>query len=136
MAQTSDRNSEKTLYIDDGKDLSIIKNLCLEQKAADSIEGQLGKFIKTERGTRQGCVLSGDLLLLYSEQITRTIVSLNVKETVTMPLVRKFNNMQSVCQQCPFEQVKKVKYMYLELSESKDRHVLDEIKTRTVKSNF
>ncbi|GFO50505.1 retrovirus-related pol polyprotein from type-1 retrotransposable element r2 [Plakobranchus ocellatus] len=57
----------------DGKDLRIIKTMYWEQTAAMRIENKTSTFQDIKRGVRQGCVLSLDLLSLYSEIIMRNL---------------------------------------------------------------
>ena len=61
----------------DGKDLRLIRNLYWDRKAAIRIGDEMRNYINIKRGVRQGCVLSPDLLSLYSEKILREIKDLN-----------------------------------------------------------
>ena len=54
------------------KDLTIIRNLYWDRKAAMRVEGELSPFTEIERGVRQGCVMS-DLFNIYSEMVLREI---------------------------------------------------------------
>ncbi|GFN87873.1 endonuclease-reverse transcriptase [Plakobranchus ocellatus] len=57
----------------DGKNLRVIKNLYWDQTASVRIEGEHGDFKPIKRGVRQGCVMSSNLLNLYSEIILRNL---------------------------------------------------------------
>ncbi|GFO04706.1 retrovirus-related pol polyprotein line-1 [Plakobranchus ocellatus] len=57
----------------DGKDLKVIRNLYWDQTASARIEGEHIDFKPTKRGVRQGCVMSPDLVNLYSEIILRNL---------------------------------------------------------------
>ena len=57
----------------DGEDIRIIRNLYWEQTAAVRVDHKVGKYCNIERGVRQGCVFSADLLNLYSEKMLRHI---------------------------------------------------------------
>ena len=54
----------------DGKDLRIVRNKYWEQTAAMRIGNDLSAF---QDITRQGCVLSTDLVSIYSEIIMRAL---------------------------------------------------------------
>ena len=56
-----------------GKDLRLIRDLFWRQQAAIKIGNDLSSYIEIKRGVRQRCVLSPDLLLLYSEVAMREI---------------------------------------------------------------
>lgn len=56
-----------------GKDITLIRNLYLEQRAFLKLENGLSKAINIKRGVRQDCVLSPFLLNLYTEFIFRNI---------------------------------------------------------------
>ncbi|GFR98524.1 retrovirus-related Pol polyprotein LINE-1 [Elysia marginata] len=60
----------------DGKDLRILRNLYWEKMAAIRIDGEYTGFTEIKRGVRQSCVLSPDLLNLYSEVILRNITDM------------------------------------------------------------
>ncbi|GFR70103.1 acyloxyacyl hydrolase [Elysia marginata] len=60
----------------DGKDIRILKNLYREQVAAIRIDGEYTDVTEIKRDVRQGCVLSPDLLNLYSEVILRNITDM------------------------------------------------------------
>ena len=62
----------KQLGIDD-KDLRLLNNLYKEQIAAVLVNGELSEWAQTDRGVRQGCVLSPDLFSLYAEYIMRKV---------------------------------------------------------------
>ena len=64
----------------DGKDLRLIKSLYWDRKAAIRIGDEMRNYVNIKRGVRQGCVLSPDLLSLYSEKILREIKDLNGKK--------------------------------------------------------
>ena len=57
----------------DSKDLRVIQDLYWRQQAAIRIDKDVSKYVEIRRGVRQGCVLSPDLFLLYSEIIMREI---------------------------------------------------------------
>jgi len=57
----------------DGKDLRVLRNLYWEQTACMRVGSDTNEYTKTERGVRQGCVLSPDLFNLYSERILREL---------------------------------------------------------------
>ncbi|GFO04381.1 endonuclease-reverse transcriptase [Plakobranchus ocellatus] len=57
----------------DGEDLRVIKNLYCDNTASVRIEGEHSDFKPIKRGVRQGCVMSPDLLNLYSEIILRNL---------------------------------------------------------------
>ena len=57
----------------DSKDLRVIQELYWRQQAAITIDKDVSKYVEIKRGVRQGCVLSPDLFLLYSEIIMREI---------------------------------------------------------------
>ena len=57
----------------DGKDLRLIRNVHYGQKAAIRIKGELGEWVCIQKGVRQRCILSPDLLNLYSEEALKTI---------------------------------------------------------------
>ena len=57
----------------DGKDLRVIRNLYWDQSAAVRIGGELSEYKLIKRGVRQGCVMSPDLLNIYSEMILRNL---------------------------------------------------------------
>jgi len=57
----------------DSKDLRVIQDLYWRQQAAIKIDKDVSKYVEIKRGVRQGCVLSPDLFLLYSEIIMREI---------------------------------------------------------------
>ena len=57
----------------DGKNLRLIQDLCWRQQAAIKIGSDLSSYIEIKRGVRQGCVLSPDLFLLYSEVALREV---------------------------------------------------------------
>ena len=61
----------------DGKTLQWIRNLYWEQTVAVRVENELSDWITIEIGVRQGCVLSPDLLSLYSEIILREVEELH-----------------------------------------------------------
>ena len=51
----------------DGKELRLIQDLYWRQKGALKTGSNLSSYIEIKGGFRQGCVLSPDLFLLYSE---------------------------------------------------------------------
>ena len=53
----------------DRKDICIIADLYSYQKAAIRIDKELSPFTSTQRGVRQGCVLSPYLFYVYKEFI-------------------------------------------------------------------
>ena len=53
-----------------------MKNIYWEQTAAIRVGTEVSKFQHIKQGVRQGCVLSPDLLSLYSEMIMRHIQEL------------------------------------------------------------
>ena len=53
----------------DSKDLRVIQDLYWRQQAAVKIDKDESKYVEIKQGVRQGCVLSPDLFLLYSEII-------------------------------------------------------------------
>ena len=55
----------------DGKDLTLIRSLYYDQKAAIRIMGDLGEWVDIQKGVRQGCILSPDFFDLYSEGALR-----------------------------------------------------------------
>ena len=57
----------------DGKDLRLVRNLYWEQKAAMNVNNDISEYINTNRGVRQGCVLSPELFNIYSEMILRNL---------------------------------------------------------------
>ncbi|KAK3769432.1 hypothetical protein RRG08_066439 [Elysia crispata] len=57
----------------DGKDLRVLRNLYWDQTAAVRVDGELSEYTNIKRGVRQGCVMSPDLLNLYSEVILRNL---------------------------------------------------------------
>ena len=57
----------------DGKDIELIKNLYWDQQAAVRIDGKLSEYVRIKCGLRQGCIMSSDLLSLYTEMIIRHI---------------------------------------------------------------
>ena len=74
----------------DGLDLRLIRNLYWNQKEAIRIHGELGNWIAIENGVRQGCILSPDLLNLYSEKALSKI-----KLSAALQLGdRNFNNLR------------------------------------------
>ena len=57
----------------DGKGLRLVRNLYWEQKAAMKVNNDISEYINSERGVRQGCVLSPELFNIYSEMILRNL---------------------------------------------------------------
>ncbi|GFO01727.1 endonuclease-reverse transcriptase [Plakobranchus ocellatus] len=57
----------------DGKDLRLFSNLYWDQTASVRIEGEHSNFKHIKRYVRQGCVMSPDLLNLYSEIILMSL---------------------------------------------------------------
>ena len=55
-----------------GKDLQLIINMYWQQTAAITINNNVSRYQKIEKGVRQGCVLSPELFSLYSDIIFRT----------------------------------------------------------------
>ena len=52
-----------------GKDIHLIWSLYWDQSACIRIENEMSEYTTTKRGLHQGCVLSPDLINLYSEMI-------------------------------------------------------------------
>ena len=52
----------------DGKDMRMIRNLYWKQKAVVQIGERKTEWIEIKKGVRQGCILSQDLLSLYSQK--------------------------------------------------------------------
>ena len=55
------------------KDLPLVQNTYFQEKANIRLKDQLSNFVKATGGMRQGCVMSPDLLSLYSEVIVTSI---------------------------------------------------------------
>ena len=55
----------------DGKDISLISNLYLQQKATVRLENELSDIFPVGKGVRQGCILSPALFNIYSENLFR-----------------------------------------------------------------
>ena len=51
----------------DGKDIRIITELYWSQKAAIRVDQEMSEPAAIQRGVRQGCVLSPNLLNIYTE---------------------------------------------------------------------
>ena len=61
------------------QDRRLIENLYWEQMAAISIDRDLSEWTNIKRGVRQGCVISPDLLSLYTELLMRKVIEGNLK---------------------------------------------------------
>ena len=55
------------------RDLRLVQNLYIKQKANICLKDQLSNFVQIARRVRQGCVMSPNLFLLYSGVILRSI---------------------------------------------------------------
>jgi len=66
------RKGLKRIGIDD-KDFRSIRNPYYEQKAAIKLTEGITEWTDIKRGVRQGCVMSQDLLNLYSEFILKDL---------------------------------------------------------------
>ena len=60
----------------DGKDLRLIKNLCWRQISGVRVGEEVSMWQDIKRGVRQRCVLSPDLLNIYSDVIMRDLSEL------------------------------------------------------------
>ena len=61
------------------RDLRLVQNLYIKQKANIRLKDQLSNFVQIARRVRQGCVMLPNLFLLYSGVILRSIDKLGVK---------------------------------------------------------
>ena len=57
----------------DGKDITLIVNPYWDHKAAVRLENGITKWVRNERGVKQGCVLHPNTFSLYSQGVTDEI---------------------------------------------------------------
>ena len=86
-------NMLKYIGIDD-KDYRIIHNQYFQQKSAIKLNEDLSQWIDIRRGVRQGCVMSSNLFILYSEFILGELEEI---EEGTQINGQRINNIQYAC---------------------------------------
>ena len=65
-----------------GKIVSIVRSMYVDTRANYSLGDIETNWVKSERGVRQGCILSPTLFSLYTEELAATLRRMNVGVSV------------------------------------------------------